>query len=103
MNTIRTCGERHIQPVIDQHARAVWPRQPDGTTNKFAQLTRRQIRFTNLNELTPGFSRQPDGLQLCLKARALRRFGAVACGGPQFSSAAETGAAGDQVNQWMMC
>lgn len=57
MHTISARRQRYIQPIIDQHARPVWARGSNGLARKVNERARREVSFSNLNQLAAGLRR----------------------------------------------
>lgn len=87
MNAIGARRQRDIEPIVDQHPRAVRPRRADGRAHEGAQLLRRKVSFANLNQLTAGLRRFADGGELFVPG------GFITC----LRIAAERLAVGDQI------
>lgn len=72
MNAVSLGSERHVNPVVDEHARAVRTRYGHGGARKFSELPRGKISFADLNKLTAGLCRRADERELL--AQLIHRF-----------------------------
>src|SRR5690606_27056039 len=51
MDSVGIAGERHVEPVVDQHARPVRPRPIDCGEREIYERARREIALANLDQL----------------------------------------------------
>jgi hypothetical protein len=86
MNPVGPRGHCDVEPIIDQHARAMWPRALRRRAREFFQRLCAHVLFTDLNELAAGSGRPVDRLELA-QVGGRRGFRAVA----------ECSAVGDQI------
>lgn len=64
VNAVRARGQRDIEAVVDQHARAVWAGDGNRPLHEIAQRTCAQIFFADLNELAACLRGALDGFDL---------------------------------------
>ncbi len=87
MNSISSCGEGYVQPVVDQHFRADQASGGDGLPGEIGQCSCAQVFFPDLNQLAADGGGLAEGFDLCAPSFV---FAAV-------SFAAERLAVGDQI------
>ena len=69
MHPVGLTRQRHIEPVVDQDSRPAGTGDGDCRAGKIGQLTRSEILFTDLDQLTTGPGSPLDRLQLAVTSR----------------------------------